>query len=180
MKKIESVLVLFISLFSFTIAQQCYLRGEIVGTFYDGHAVYSYNECLAYCNNSTYCLCFTYNEMRDECIEFSYCEGLDITCSSCYSGERNCPVELLCNIDGLCNGRLVDYGLVASETECSSQCELNAACEFYAYREDDGTCALLEDCSEIQFCPTCHSGQKGCSISSTSKFHIMFIIIVQI
>ena len=163
------IVLLLLCHLSLVKSQQCYVRGEIQGVFIDGHVADSYNECLSNCNNDAACLYFTYNAMRRECIEFSIYQSLDTGCTNCYSGERDCPTILECNIDGLCSGVLVDYGVVSSENDCLNECKLNPSCQFYAYREDDGTCALLEDCLEITDCQTCHSGQKDCKLSSNGK-----------
>ena len=144
-------------------AQQCNVKGQIFGIFHDGHLVDSYNECLGYCKSDSNCTCFTYNAMKGECVEFSMYQELDPGCSECYSGETVCPNILECDIDGLCNGVLVDYTVATSNDDCLSQCKASVDCEFYGYREDDGFCALLEDCSEVFDCQTCKSGQKNCS-----------------
>ena len=148
------------------IAQRCHEQGQISGILYDLHATDSYNDCLTYCKNATECTCFTYNQANRECVEFSFYQTLDTSCSTCYSGEPDCGEYQLCDVDGLCQGLLVGYGSATSEADCLAQCQDEAACQFYSYREDDDSCALLETCDSTLDCATCHSGARDCTISS--------------
>lgn len=160
------ILVYIFSLTSAVTCQlQCHVEGEVDGTFYDVHAVTSYNECLAFCNADSFCDCFTYYKDINECAEFSVCQSLNATCTNCFSGQHNCTEFYDCDIDGLCNGDLVGISTADTEYDCLSQCEDNPACEYYAYRGDDGSCVLLKDCAVVNPCENCHSGQRDCTLS---------------
>ena len=163
--------LLILSFFWLTpvLCQQCYVLGSVEGIFHDAHVVTSYNECLNYCKNDTDCKCFTYYQDNNDCAEFTFCSALDISCTTCYSGEPECSEEIRCDIDGLCNGVLIELTITESEADCLARCKEVTDCEFYAYRGDDGNCALLEDCSDVFPCGECHSGEKDCSISIEGK-----------
>ena len=158
-------------------SQQCHVQGEVVGAINGVHDVTSYNECLNYCQANADCSCFTYYEDRRECQEFSEYNSLDISCSTCISGEPACPEYHNCNIDGLCIGTPVDEVIVDSEAACLSQCKANADCAYYAYQGTDDTCFLLADCSDVFPCTDCHSGERACSISSEGKLKCLGFIV---
>ena len=157
----KSLAVIF-SYLGFVKSQQCYVNGEVFGTFNNVHSSSSYNECLNYCQKESSCTCFTYYEDTKECVEFSNCFSLDETCSTCLSGEKECTQVSLCNVNGKCIGEQIGTITVDKETECLSQCKSTPTCEYYTYRTDNSSCELLKGCSVIEPCPNCHSGQKDC------------------
>ena len=146
---------------------QCHVQGQAIGVFHFAYPENSYNECLSYCHNDPVCTCFTYNSQNKECFEFSECQGLDQSCSDCYSGESDCPIDGECNIQGLCNGQMVDYGDTPTEEDCLFQCKENPSCQYYAYEGDFDYCTLLEDCPTIYTCQNCRSGKRNCSLEGT-------------
>ena len=156
------LLLVSISLLVTSNAQECHVTGKVNGIVRDAHIVQSYNECLGYCVIDSSCFYFTFYQDRDECALFNTFQDLDTSCSYCISGETNCPEYYDCDIQGLCNGNLVDLNPAASENECLDQCIANPACEYYAYRGDDGSCLLLENCLDILDCANCHSGERAC------------------
>ena len=149
--------------------QQCYVQGVIGGVILDSHTTSSYNECLEICKADTECSCFTYYQSVGDCIEYSLFSSLDNSCATCLSGEPVCDEENLCEIDGLCNGVPINSTITDSEEDCLAWCQEVPECEFYAYQGNDGNCALLESCSEIQPCSNCHSGQRTCSVSAQGR-----------
>ena len=93
-------------------SQQCHVQGEVNGIVKVAQDVTSYNECLNYCKADPDCTCFTYYKDTQECREFSEYTSLDISCTTCISGEPACPEYYNCNIDGFCRGTpdwLTDY-----------------------------------------------------------------------
>ena len=150
-------------------SQQCHVQGKVNGVIKLAHVVTSYNECLNYCKADTACTCFTYYEDLGECVEFSEFNSLDTSCMTCISGETACPEFNNCNIDGFCGGTLIDIKIANSEADCLARCQADDNCAFYAYQGTDGSCALLEDCSNVTPCTDCHSGERTCSISSQGR-----------
>ena len=146
--------------------QQCHIQGEVNGVLDFAHVVTSYNECLDYCKVDPACSCFTHYEDIGECVGFSEYLSLDNTCTTCLSGERDCAEYQDCDIDGFCRGTLVDITIADSEADCLVICQANVNCTYYAYQEQDGSCALLKDCNDVDPCTGCHSGERTCSISS--------------
>ena len=169
--------VVILSFYFITTAycQKCHVQGEAEGLLYIGHIAPSYNDCLNLCkDDSFFCSCFTYYEELANCIEFSECFSLDSTCTTCLSGEQDCTEYYQCDIDGLCSGEIIDVSLEGSEADCLALCQSHPRCEFYGYQGQDGTCVLLEDCSNINPCTDCHSGQRSCSISSQGGKDLLF------
>ena len=142
------------------------MNGRVEGTIYDAHLSESYNDCLSICQAESLCTWFTYSTSNNDCLEFSSYSGIDPSCSNCLSGERSCQPYEECEINGLCQGELVDFNNTDSESECLYLCKATPSCEFYAFREDEGICLLLEDCPDILPCNECHSGQRACPVSS--------------
>lgn len=171
--ELKYIILLFFCCFLGINCQQCYLEGKVNGVIHDAHSATSYNDCLNFCKNDTACSWFTFYASENQCAQFSLFDSIDMSCTTCLSGERNCSNILQCDIDGFCNGVLVDLKSADSERDCLILCQDDPRCQYYAYHEDGGSCALLEDCIEVLPCDDCHSGEKSCSITSQGKQKIM-------
>ena len=149
-----------------TLAQNCSIPGEVDGIVIEVTTVNDYNQCLNTCQLNTRCECFTYYGSNKNCLEYSDCESLNLTCTSCLSGVPGCDALLSCNQQGFCNGHIDGLPIpVADENECLNTCKVDANCKWYVYNSESGDCTLLRDCTFLDStCTTCSSGQKECPL----------------
>ncbi len=64
------------------------------------------SECVDLCQNTDGCEFYTYDHKDSFCSAYSNCPILDQDCTTCTSGENECPL-LLCSVTGGCTGVLV-------------------------------------------------------------------------
>ena len=131
---------------------------------------------LAACQDNVRCECFTYFQTSNGCSEYSDCESLNQTCSTCLSGLKDCPVQLLCNQQGFCNGHIDgEPEFLPDEEACLDKCKADANCEWYSYNKNTGACTLLRDCPFLDLtCTECSSGQRDCPLNGKNALHPLY------
>ena len=131
--------------------------------------VSSYAECQQLCQSKPICAYFTFITDSGICLEFSSCGSLDVPCTDCLTGERDCPIELICDAQGFCDGVLVGFSFQDSADDCLRECQAAVGCGWYSYDTADSVCVLTEDCRLFDHtCVTCTAGEVGCSVQGLS------------
>ncbi len=69
----------------------------------------------------------------------------------------------MCWGEGECNGILIGGFEVDSANDCLDACKGDKECAWFSYNSLDTTCVLLENCTAIETCDTCLTGQRACS-----------------
>ena len=69
---------------------------------------------------------------------------------------------LQCNIQGSCEGNLIDVLTESSVLSCLESCVQYPTCQWFTFNSIDNSCLLLENCPTITECTTCTSGEKDC------------------
>ena len=160
-------------------AEQCRVEGECFdGDFSDETVSPSYSQCQLFCqDDDPDCTHFTYYSIDGICITFSDCPEIDgSNCENddCYTGERDCPEDLVCDMAGECEeGALfIDTDLVQNLDECKTLCQDDDLCYWYEFDSSDNVCILFETCPKISIedCITCVVGEKACSSGQGSGF----------
>ena len=71
----------------------CMEPGQCVGKQISRYYNKSYNKCLKQCKESDTCHWFTFQpSFWNKCMLFEDCPEINTDCSSCLTGERECPV----------------------------------------------------------------------------------------
>ena len=72
-----------------------------------------------------------------------------------------------CWVEGQCKGVFVDSLILESKTDCYYVCKEYDDCQWFTYDSLDSSCVLFEDCTTIEECVTCESGQRQCSLGGS-------------
>merc|ERR1712117_879515 len=160
------------SLLSRTFAQECYIQGSCQGGRLLGLLADNDNaaECLLECQDVSSCEGYTWDSDSKYCILWDSCSSIEIgdDCPTCVSGEQACPV---CDLqDRLCDETIIQYTIAENKTVCEELCTDNTACNYYTFNHTDDsaqfpplTCLEFSRCSTVAYCPTCITGQPGCT-----------------
>ncbi len=71
--------------------------------------------------------------------------------------------DIQCWVSGECEGIYLSGFASASANNCLDDCKSDKECQWFNYNSADGTCVLLQNCTEVAECDTCLTGQRACS-----------------
>ena len=109
----------------------CKVPGEVNGIILTSENAADYYECLENCKYGEYCETFTYYETENNCAHFLNATSLDESCTTCVSGNRDCPIlSTNCQVRGRCIGNLVKTASLNSEGECLQACKSDDLCKW--------------------------------------------------
>ncbi len=122
----------------------CHLKGICVGgNFFEGTAQEDYKESLVCCWENAECSWFTFDSDGGLCMLDESCPEINAgDCSTCFSGERDCPsYPGSCDVSGSCSGALIglDDGTEFLE-QCQELCFNKQKCEWYTFYPDSHSC----------------------------------------
>ena len=148
--------------------EQCFVSGECTHSPLISSAIKpGPNECLKSCQELDSCGWFSFDPSINYCLLFANCTQLDVeTCPQCISGQSSCEVAL-CNLQGVCQGNLLEHGTQASLRQCMDQCQSSTVdnCQWFSFNGQDRICLLFETCPVLdEEAQDFVSGQKMCQI----------------
>ncbi len=76
---------------------QCWIQGRCEGNMISTLPASTQGECLQLCKGTDLCRWFTFLEKNNagaSCILYEGCSNIDVSCSSCISGESRCEEDL--------------------------------------------------------------------------------------
>ena len=83
------------------------------------------------------------------------------------SDSSTMPHELICNVQGLCDGPLGGFYTVPSIEQCMQKCKDDADCSWWSH-DGDEFCLLTSRCTYLDTSYTAAiSGEKDCAIVTT-------------
>ncbi len=72
---------------------ECWIQGNCQGILIDEVTAADSNACLDFCMANDECLWFTYNPDNQECVLLEDCQEVDLDCTNCLSGQRQCSAQ---------------------------------------------------------------------------------------
>ena len=67
-----------------------------------------------------------------------------------------------CGLIGQCQGNTLLPGFFSSKSDCIQFCKDTTDCEWYSYDFQDNFCLTLTNCTSLDDCATCVSGEVSC------------------
>lgn len=107
----------------------------------------SSSRCLEDCKSTPRCQWYTFRQdlKASNCKLQASCHGVE-ECSTCSTGQVICS-GALCDLQGLCQGPLINSTESTSSDECGELCNDSDVCSWFSYGSD--TCYLFEHCPVI-------------------------------
>ena len=167
---LKSIIMRFLLLANFfsSIVISFAIDCDIPGSCYDNIVIDASDEpnldnCIQYCRDLNECSWYTYEPESLICGAFKSCDHIsNQSCSSCLSGEVECPLSSECDIQGKCEGKVANIIHSPNSRECHLACQANANCRWYTFH--NRICQLLKTNDVIdETCQNCRCGKKECN-----------------
>ena len=124
-----------------------------------------YNSCLEYCKGDTECNWITFFADSDACVAFDDCSSIEDLCSSCFTGESDCPLyQPICYTPGQCTGgAFLAESQQVSYNDCLDFCDATPGCNWITHIAGQQVCLAFGSCPSItEDCEGCFSGESTC------------------
>ena len=168
----STLILLVVSLIQLSEQQQpCFKPGECKDSFQiSGQVVDNQYLCRKECLTNPYCNSFTFFKKTNYCELYRNCAKLDKSCTDCLTGERDCSApEIKCWLTGRCPGQALTTNTTQSSEDCLKFCQKMPLCNWFTFDEKKRQCSAYANCSSLEGCDSCTSGNSKCDITSKGK-----------
>ena len=165
------VVIATISLGLIQVAEQqltCFKPGECKDSFQiSGQVIDNQYLCRRECQLNTYCNWFTFFKNTNYCQLYRNCVKLDKACTECLTGEKACSApEIKCWMTGKCPGKALATNTTESSEACLKLCQTMPQCNWFTFDDLKRQCSAFSNCSSLEGCDTCISGNSKCDVIS--------------